>query len=326
MSALVLRGLIGLGLLMSAAGCREGRLADSDRSTAPGQTTTVEGAAEPAAPAEGKAAYDLASPPSSQVRLPAELREISGLAVGPKGRVFAHGDEDATVYQLDPHSGRVTKHFALAASGSDPDLGKKSRYGRLAGDFEDIAIVGDRFFLVSSNGVLLEFAEGQDRGLVPYRAYPTGLEQVCEVEGLAHDPSTKSLLLLCKTMQEKSDRQQVTVYSWSLAERTLGDTPRLVVPWSALARVTGGKGFNGSAVALAPGGQSLLMVAGPQQLFAEVGSDGAPIRGGSIDRGTHPQPESLAFLPDGTLLVASEGGKGEAVLARYSPRERSEGS
>jgi hypothetical protein len=324
MSTLVLRGLLGLGLLTSGAGCREGRPAGSDRASTPGQTATVEGAEEPAAGVAGIAAYDLTSPPSAQVRLPAELREISGLAVSSDGRVFAHGDEDGTVYQLDPHSGRVTKRFALAASGSDPDLGKKSRDGHLAGDFEDIAIVGDRFFLVSSNGVLLEFAEGQDGGAVPYRAYPTGLEQVCEVEGLDHDPSTRSLLLLCKTMQEKSERQQVAVYSWSLADRARGDTPSLTVPWSALAQVTGGKGFNGSAVAVAPGGRSLLIVAGPQQLFAEVGSDGVPLRGGSIDKGTHPQPESLAFLPDGTLLVASEGGQGEAVLARYSPRRRSE--
>jgi hypothetical protein len=321
MSTLVLRGLLGFGVLATAAGCGERPPVDGDRQSTPGQTTTVEGAAEPGAPAAGVASYDLASPPTSQVRLPAELREISGLAVSADGRVFAHGDEEGTVYQIDPQSGRVTKRFGLAASGSDPDLAKKSRGGRLAGDFEDIAIVGDRFFLVSSNGVLLEFAEGADGGTVPYRAYPTGLEQVCEVEGLAHDPSTESLLLLCKTMREKSERQQVTVYAWSLADRKLGDAPQLAVPWSALARVTGGKGFNGSAIVLAPGGRSLLMVAGPQQLFAEVGSDGAPLSGGSLDDGTHPQPESLAFLPDGTLLVASEGGKGEAVLARYSPRD-----
>jgi hypothetical protein len=299
MNTLLLRGLLGLGILASASGCREG-------------------------PAAVIADYDLASPPTAQVRLPAELHEISGLAVSADGRVFAHGDEEGTIYQLDPYSGRVTKRFALASSGSDPDLGKKSRGEGVAGDFEDIAIAGDRFFLVSSNGVLLEFAEGQDGGSVPYRAYPTGLEQVCEVEGLAHDPSTDSLLLLCKTMREKLERQQVSVYSLSLADRTRGDKPRLTVPWSALTRVTGGKGFNGSAVAVAPGGRSLLIVAGPQQLFAEVGSDGVPLRGGSIDKGTHPQPESLAFLPDGTLLVASEGGKGVAVLARYSPRRRNE--
>ena len=281
-----------------------------------------EGAAEPGAPT----VIDLGLVAGFvRFSLPAELHEISGLAVTADGRVFAHGDEDGTVYQLDPSSGRVTKRFALAATGDDPDLGKKGRGGRLAGDFEDIAIVGDRFFLVSSNGVLLEFAEGEDGGSVPYRAYPTGLEKVCEVEGLAYDRSTESLLLLCKTMREKSERQQVAVYAWSLADRSLGDKPRLVVPWSALAPVTGGKGFNGSAVAVTPGGRSLLMVAGPQQLFAEVGSDGAPLRGGAMDKGTHPQPEGLAFLADGTLLVASEGGKGQAVLARYASPQRTSG-
>jgi hypothetical protein len=324
MSALVLRGLLGLGLLTSAGGCGERRPAGSDRESASGQTTTVDSAQEPAEPATGSARYDLAGPPTSRVRLPAELHEISGLAVSADGGVFAHGDEEGMIYQLDPRSGGLTKHFALAATGSDPDLGKKGGDGRLAGDFEDIAIVGDRFFLVSSNGVLVEFAEGQDRASVPYRAYPTGLAGVCEVEGLAHDPSTESLLLLCKTMREKSERQQVVVYAWSLADRVLGKTPSLSVPWEALAQVTGGKGFNGSAVALAPGGRSLLIVAGPQQLFAEVGLDGAPLGGGSMDKSAHPQPEGLAFLRDGTLLVASEGGKGEAVLARYSPNPRGE--
>jgi hypothetical protein len=320
MSPVTWRGLLGLAVL-SGGGCDEGRPADGDRASPPPAQTSVEGAAEPSAPA----GIDLGSSPASQVRLPAELHEISGLAVTTDGRVFGHGDEDATVYQLDIRSGQVTKRFMLAATGDDPDLGKKGRGGHLAGDFEDITIIGDRFFLVSSNGVLLEFAEGKNGGSAPYRAYPTGLEDVCEVEGLAHDASTESLLLLCKTMRDKSERQQVAVYAWSLADRTLGDKPHLVVPWSALARVTGGKGFNGSALAVTPGGRSLLMVAGPQQLFAEVGSDGTPLRGGAMDKGTHPQPESLAFLPDGTLLVASEGGKGEAVLARYPPSQRTEG-
>lgn len=315
MSVVAWRALLGLGVLASAA-CGERRPADGDRASAPSAQASVEDAAKP----DTITGIDLASSPASKVSLPAELHEISGLAVTADGRLFAHGDEDGTVYQLDPRSGRVTKRFALAATGDDPDLGKKVRDGRLAGDFEDIAIAGDRFFLVSSNGVLLEFAEGEDGGSVPYRAYPTGLEKVCEVEGLAFDPSAKSLLLLCKTMREKSGRQQVVVYAWSLADRSLGDKPRLAVPWSALARATGGNGFNGSALTLTPGGQSLLMVAGMQQLFAEVGPDGAVRRGGAMDKGTHPQPESLAFLPDGTLLVASEGGKGEAVLTRYSVR------
>jgi hypothetical protein len=318
MSGHLLRGLLGLALFSGGAACGEGRPVGGERSSAPAAQTTSEGAV-PAGASAGTVAYDLAAAPAMRVLLPAELHEISGLAVTADGRAFAHGDEDGTVYQLDPRTGGVTKRFALAPTGDDPDLGKKIRGDRLAGDFEDIAIVGNRFFLVTSNGVLLEFAEGKDGGSVPYQAHPTGLQKVCEVEGLAHDPSTHSLLLLCKTMREKSGRQQVAVYAWSLADRTLGEKPRLAVPWSALAGVTGGKGFNGSALALTPNGRSLLMVAGPQRLFAEVGMDGVPIRGGALDPAVHPQPEGLAFLADGTLLVASEGGKGQAVLAHYRP-------
>jgi hypothetical protein len=260
------------------------------------------------------AAYRLGSAPVSRVVLPAELHEISGLAVTADGRVFAHGDEEAVVYRLDPRSGRIVGRFSLASTGDDPDLGKKGGDGRLAGDFEDIAIAGERFFLVSSNGVLLEFAEGKDGESVPYQAYPTGLEEVCEVEGLAHDPSTESLLLLCKTMREKTERKQVTIYAWSLARRAMDDKPRLVVPWT-------GKGFSGSALAPVPGGRTLVMVAGPQGLFAEIGLDGSPVRAGVLDRGSLVQPESIAFLPDGTLLLASEGGKGDAVLASYRAGE-----
>ena len=97
MNGIALRGLIGLGLLASAA-CGESRPASDDTGSAPPQQRSAEGAAEPGAPT----VIDLGSSPASQVQLPAELHEISGLAVTADGRVFAHGDEDGTVYQLDP--------------------------------------------------------------------------------------------------------------------------------------------------------------------------------------------------------------------------------
>jgi uncharacterized protein YjiK len=299
------RALLALALLGGGA-CGERPAAGAAAGSLPPARSTVEGAAEIAAVAD-LAAYDLGSAPASRAALPAELHEISGVAVTPDGRVFAHGDEEGTVYQVDAGSGRITGRFSLD--------------GRPADDFEDIAIVGERFFLVTSEGRLLEFGEGTDGGSVPYRSYDTGLKTVCEIEGLAHAPAAGSLLLLCKTMRDRARREQVAIYSWSLADRKVGDAPLVVAPWSALASVTGAKKFNGSALAVVPGGGSLLLVAGPQRLFAEIGPDGAPIRGGALDRDTHPQPEGLAFLPDGALLVATEGGKGAAGLARYAPGE-----
>ncbi len=270
------------------------------------------------APPEGMLArYRLDRAPTSRVTLPAELHEVSGLAVTGDGRLFAHGDEHGVVFQVDPATGKVVKRFSLQPGAQEVDLGKKSRDGRVAGDFEDIAVVGDRFFLVTSNGVLVEFREGQDGGAVPFTAYPTSLADGCEVEGLAHDPASDALLLLCKQMKDKAARHLVEIYSWSLRDRRLDPKPRLTVPFASLAPLTGAKAFNGSAIVFMPGGKSLAMVAGPQQAFAEIGLDGKPLSGGALDPAAQPQPEGMAFLPDGTLLVSSEGGKGQASISAY---------
>ena len=290
------------------------------RPAAQEDAATARHSGSPNAPEMGLARYALGGAPAWRATLPDELHEISGLAVTSDGRLFAHGDEAGTIYQVDPRAGKILARFSLSSEGVEADLGKKRTDSHLTGDFEDLAIVGQRFFLVTSNGVLLEFAEGKDGAEVPVTTHVTGLEDVCEIEGLAHARADETLLLLCKTMRDKSARAQVAVYAWSLADRKLGSSPRLSVPWSALAPLTGGKGFNGSALAVTPDGRSLAMVAGPQQLFAEVTPEGSPVTGGALDPAVHPQPEGLAFLPDGTLLVANEGDKGRASISGYRPR------
>jgi uncharacterized protein YjiK len=273
-----------------------------------------------AAPEGALARYGLGGPPAWRVTLPGELREISGLAVTADGRLFAHGDEEAVIYQLEPRTGKIVKHFGLEPGGSVPDFGKKSRDGRVAGDFEDIAIVGDRFFLVASTGVLLEFAEGSAGAHVPFIAHTTGLGDICEVEGLAHDAASGALLMLCKEMRQKSARDRVEIHAWSLAERRLDSKPWLTVPYSELSRITGARAFNGSALTFTPGGRALALVAGPQRAFAEITLEGRPVGGGQLHHSGLPQPEGMAFMPDSTLLVSSEGGRGEASMNGYVAR------
>ena len=296
----VMPAALGALALSLVSGCREG--------------------SRPGADLAQPARYQLSAPPSRRVALPDELHEISGLAVSPDGRVFAHGDEEGTVFQIDPADGHIVRRFALEPTGPEVDLGKKGRRGRVTGDFEDIAIVGDRFFLVTSNGVLLEFSEGADGASVPYRATVTGLADRCEVEGLAHDSAAGALLLLCKQLHSKADRGAVEIYAWSLANRTLAAQPRIAIPEATLQRVLGAQRFNGSALAFMRGGQSLLLIAGPQRLFLQVGLDGRVGGGGALDRAALTQPEGVAFLRDGTLLVSSEGGKGAASLNAYAAR------
>ena len=128
--------------------------------------------------------YDFAAGPRVVV-LPKSLREISGLAVADDGRIFTHNDENSEVSQVDPATGNIVKRFHVGEKG-------------MKGDFEGIAVVGARFFLVSSRGELYEFAEGADEAVVPYEIRKTGLNVENDVEGLCYDPETQSLLLACK--------------------------------------------------------------------------------------------------------------------------------
>ena len=72
--------------------------------------------------------YDLSKPAADRWELPKALQEISGLAVDSAGRIFAHDDEQAIIYQIDPATHRVVKRFsfgrARAARGLRGDRGR----------------------------------------------------------------------------------------------------------------------------------------------------------------------------------------------------------
>ena len=264
--------------------------------------------------------YDLAGDPSWEKKLPKELDEISGLAFSGDGRLFAHGDQDATIWQLDAREGKVLKTFSVASAGKDPGLGKKQpKSGPLAGDFEDLQIVGSRFYLISSNGVLVEFQEGADGASVPSTTHDTGLGKTCEIEGLAYDSAGRSLLILCKIPHADRYRDQIVIFAWSLDRQAADTAPRIRVDDSRLTG-TGRRTFHGSAMTFAPDHRSLVLVAGPQKSFVELGLDGAVLSSGGLEEKAHRQPEGIAFAPDGTLLISDEGAGKRATISAYAPR------
>jgi hypothetical protein len=272
-------------------------------------------------PGSTLAHYRFDDPPVWRVELPRELDEISGLAFSPDGRLFAHGDNRGIIWQLDPRTGRILKRFALAIGPTmQPYMGKRPRPDVVTGDFEDIQIVGERFFLLSSNGVLVEFREGQDGGRVPYQWFDTGLSRSCELEGLTYDGSTRSLLLLCKHAYPKAWHRQIVVLAWSIDRRRLDREPRLLVPESSVARLSGVAEFHGSALAVAPESGALVMIAGPQRRIIEVSPSGEVVAGKALKPKLHRQPEGLTFMPDRTMLISDEAGGGHPTLTAYAYR------
>ena len=244
--------------------------------------------------------YDLETP-SATFEMPGRLDEISGLAITSDGRLFGHDDERGTVHEIDRASGEVGKRFSI---GEPP----------LEADFEGLAVVGERFFLVTSTGLLHEFREVGDRDTSPHRVTELGLGPSCEVEGLDHDVRDAVLLVACKVVSP--DRGRLVVHRLPVDPARPRPAP-LEIARSELAAFGLREDFQPSSVVVTPAGTMLLVSAAPEALI-EVDGTGRVIAGVDLRGRRHPQPEGLAFGPDGTLYISDEQDGESARVTAYA--------
>lgn len=249
--------------------------------------------------------YALSAGYASQWRLPGRLREISGLALTADGRIFAHDDERGVIYEIDYREGRLVKAFALG------DM-------TAADDFEGIAVAGDRFYLVSSNGRLYESGEGEDGERVLFNTYGTGVGRRCEVEGLAFEPTSRVLLLACKRPRDRELGESVDIYRWSIDERAMASDSLIRISRAALTEDLPGSRFSPSGIERHPETGHYFILAAREEAIAVVDARGEVLAVEALPEGAHRQPEGITFAPDGSLFIADEGGGGRARLTRYT--------
>lgn len=265
-------------------------------------------------PPSALAAFDLAAEPAARWTMPRRLRELSGLATTGDGRLFAHDDERALIYEIDPARGTLVKTFALVSAGDPVAPGAPGAPARpLRGDFEGLAVAAGRVYLVTSDGIVHESAEGRDGEQVTARALDTGLGARCEIEGLGFEPAGGGILLLaCKAARRGTPADAVTVFCWSLASRALlTSSPALHVPLAEIARAGGPpNAFAASGIDRDPRTGNYVLVAARQRALAEITPAGRLVAALRLPARRHPQAEGLAFLPDGSLLLGDEGEKG----------------
>lgn len=240
-----------------------------------------------------------------QWKLPDKLNEISGLAVTPDGRLLAVADESAIVYELDYEQGRLVKAFALGAP-------------TVRGDFEGIASLEGRVWLVTSDGIIYESAEGADGERVAYEAHPTDVGESCEIEGLAQRRTESLLLLLCKDLRPASTLEGLAIFAWSTAERQVLHPLTLRLPDRRIVNELRNPRLRPSGIAVDEHSGHLLIVAARPRALIQITADGAFVAAAELPA-RHRQSEGIEILGDGRLLVADEGGSHKARLAVYRP-------
>ena len=244
----------------------------------------------------------------TQHRLDKKLREISGLATTPDGRLFAHDDERGIVYQLNPKTGETIKYFKLGRF--------ITPYNE---DFEGIAYTPKGFFMITSNGRLYHFQEGKHNQSVPYTTYNLGLDEAYDLEGLCYDPKQKQLLISAKGTQKKTYKNQRAVFSFSLTNMSLNKTPFFLLDQSYIKTFSVENKFSPSGIEYHKESDHFFIIAARGNLLIEVDRNGTLIQLKTLDTSVHYQPEGIALLPP--YLLISDEGKKHGTLTRYKLKE-----
>ena len=278
-------------------------------------------AQDPASPPQRPvivAGYDLGVPTRSFL-LPDELQEVSAIAAADEHTLACVQDKKGSLFFFDLDQGRVVR---------------RAKFGP-RGDYEGLARVGDDYWVLRSDGVLLRLVADADRYEIA-ETLATGLG-VKEFEGLAVDRAAKGFVLAPKSLAKETEEGELRpLFAFDLATRLAAKEPLITLH---LDEVLDAARLQGIAVPtrLSKRGKEKPLV---RLFFAEVAvhpetgdlwllsaGDRALLvvdRNGQF-RGMHffstdemPQPEAATFLPNCDLVLGSEGAGSPAVLRVYA--------
>lgn len=250
--------------------------------------------------------------PSRAVDLPPELTELSDLAAAADGAsLWAVDDEQGALFRLSPRDGKVLETVRFAAPG----------------DFEAVALAESTVFAARSDGAV--YAVDPKSGKAELLA--AALPRDCDLEGLAHDAAGKRLLATCKRPRGAKAERSWPIWALDLATRKLSAEPVLSVRRDAIAehrKQHPAKGLkhvdeqlDPSGLAVHPKTGHLYLLSARGHALVVLAPSGELLGLELLPPALFPQPEAIAFLPDGTLLIGTEARRGEpARVLTFAPR------
>jgi len=156
-----------------------------------------------------------------------------------------------------------------------------------------------------------------------------------DAEGLAFDAEATRLLIACKESPGRDYWGSRTIYAFDPSTNRLDPVPAFVIRREALAGEGDGlseavrslvepvfdfNAFKPSALAVHPLTGEVYVLSSVRKVVLVLDRAGAVVARWPLSESLLPQPEGLAFAPDGTLFVASEADGGTAVLLRFDYR------
>jgi uncharacterized protein YjiK len=243
--------------------------------------------------------YDFDNP-TQIFKLPEYLEEVSALTYYDEHQLAMLNDELGRVFIYDLNEKAIVKRIRFKGNG----------------DFEGIERVGDHIFAVESKGTLYKFSIHLE-GVV--EEIETPFKKSNNVEGLGFDPFQNFLLFALKDKGDVGnfDVKGRGIYAYDLISQTFVKSPVYVVFNKDLKRVMGdGFRFKPSGIAVHPITGELFILSAKVRSIMIFNRDGSPKNLSVLNGKFFPQPEGIAFMPDGTLYISNEmDDEGGTILA-----------
>ena len=240
------------------------------------------------------ASYNFAVP-GKIFDLPDLLKEISGIAISGKNTLLCVQDELGVVFEYNTQTEDISGFYRFT------DIG----------DFEDVAVAGDKVFVLRSDGAIFWFNRHNFDGKVSkYMVQVNCLN----LEGLEYNPASNQLYLACKdalfdhpghdrvVYAIHPDKQEFPSVLLTINGESIKQALTEKLPGTDVAKAR----INPSAVAVHPRTGELYVLSASGRMIAVY--EGEKLKNVyPLPAEIYYKPEGLAFAPSGDLYISSEG-------------------
>jgi len=264
--------------------------------------------------------YDL-SKPDKIYYLPPILTEVSGITEINATSIACIQDENGIIFIYDLLKQNIISQI----------------YFNYNGDYEGIARVGKKVFILRSDGILFEVPDYEAANTKPIY-YNTGI-QAKESEGLCFDQKGNRLLIAPKDYvgKESENKSKRVIYAFDLKSKKIIDPPVFIFDLSDLkkfaldhkVKVPMDKDkkkeknkpiieFRASAIGIHPLTDQLFVVSGMEKLLFVFDMNGDIEFIQKLDSDLFNQAEGITFLKNGDMLISNEGQKNKPTIIRFN--------
>ena len=243
--------------------------------------------------------YDIRKPDNRE--LGKSVNEISGLTFNTDdSSLLAVSDSKRKIFQIDLSREKLKDYAEKMYTQSD---------------FEDLVKIDTNIYVLISDGTIIGMplhVADSSQTIV----YPTPFRGKNDFETMYYDRNANGLIIICKECEEEKGQHKRTAYRFNLSEKAFDDSPFFSISTQEVKSLVKNDDaeFRPSAAAIHPIEKNLYILASAGSLLVITDLKGKVLEAFNLNPDIYPQPEGIAFSPDGTMYISNEGKYGKPTL------------